>query len=90
MSSNNKILACDLCEQLLETPVCFPCGHTVCEQHILDTSLQVSPCRFSNKKHSSSLPFGYNEKIAGSIAKYNDALSACKAAEEKQATLIGM
>jgi hypothetical protein len=62
----------------------------ICEKHILDKSLQVSPCRFCNKNHSSSLPFGYNEKIAGSIAKYNDALSACKAAEEKLATLVGM
>jgi hypothetical protein len=81
MSSYESLLACDHCNQLLESPLNVPCGFTVCEKHITAENLTFSPCQFCKDSHS--LPLKQNIKFADLISKLNEAISAEETVERE-------
>ena len=80
MSSHTQsIIVCDLCQQILDSPVLIPCEHTVCKSHLDDMS--ASPCTFCQKKHDKSCVM-HLSKLQGLIDKLRLAKESCQQAEK--------
>jgi hypothetical protein len=52
LNAVDTILACKLCEQILDKPVNLPCGETICGHHeALFRDSNTSKCEFCDKEH---------------------------------------
>ena len=79
---NQSILICDLCKNVLDSPILLPCEHTICKKHITKQA-----CLFCPETHSHFTELKKLENLIGKLRTAKSSYSKTKQKLDEFATL---